>query len=274
MTLIPVGGLANRMRAIAGALTLAQQSAGGRLRVIWFSTWGMRAPFSSLFQPADLPGLTIDDGTLLHKATLDRPRKRNLWIPRIYQQLAFDFRLYENDALALRNDAPTIQRIVDAQRPYVASFNDLAPYSDDLLRQLFQPLPVVMQEIERRVARFAPYTVGVHVRRTDNTECIERSPIELFFAALDAELNEHADLGIYLATDSEEVKAQMRQRYGERIITATSVADRDSVEGIRDGIADMYTLARTQRIYGSAGSSFSPMAARLGGIPLISCQSV
>ena len=40
------------------------------------------------------------------------------------------------------------------------------------------------------------------------------------------------------------------------------------MDGIRDGVADMYTLARTQRIYGSFQSTFSEMASQLGGIPL------
>ena len=37
---------------------------------------------------------------------------------------------------------------------------------------------------------------------------------------------------------------------------------------IREGVADMYTLARTQKIYGSFQSSFSNIAAQLGRVPL------
>lgn len=45
-------------------------------------------------------------------------------------------------------------------------------------------------------------------------------------------------------------------------------ADYGSLEGIREGVADMYTLARTQKIYGSFQSSFSNIAAQLGRVPL------
>lgn len=38
--------------------------------------------------------------------------------------------------------------------------------------------------------------------------------------------------------------------------------------GNKEGITDMYTLARTQKIYGSFQSSFSDMAAQIGGVPL------
>lgn len=64
------------------------------------------------------------------------------------------------------------------------------------------------------------------------------------------------DLCIYLATDSEEVKQQLRNRYGSRVHTAETVSDRGSISGIKDAVADMYTLSRTQKIYGSSGSSF------------------
>ena len=36
----------------------------------------------------------------------------------------------------------------------------------------------------------------------------------------------------------------------------------------QEGVADMYTLARTQKIYGSFQSSFSNIAAQLGRVPL------
>ena len=77
------------------------------------------------------------------------------------------------------------------------------------------------------------------------------------------------DLCIYLATDSEEVKQAMRTRYGERIVCAESKADRSTTEGIREGIADLWTLAHTRKIYGSFHSSFSELAAELGRIPLV-----
>ena len=75
-------------------------------------------------------------------------------------------------------------------------------------------------------------------------------------------------MAIYLATDSEEVKREMKERYGDRIFCSGKKADRGSLEGIREGITDMYTLARTQKIYGSYQSSFSDMAAQIGGTPL------
>ena len=84
----------------------------------------------------------------------------------------------------------------------------------------------------------------------------------------DEKIKEDGKVAIYLATDSEEVKREMKERYGDRIFCSGKKADRGSLEGIREGITDMYTLARTQKIYGSFQSSFSDMAAQIGGVPL------
>ena len=108
----------------------------------------------------------------------------------------------------------------------------------------------------------------MHIRRTDNLASIRQSPIELFYQKLDEEIKEDDKVAIYLATDSEEVKREMKERYGDRIFCSGKKADRGSLEGIREGITDMYTLARTQKIYGSFQSSFSDMAAQIGGTPL------
>lgn len=83
-------------------------------------------------------------------------------------------------------------------------------------------------------------------------------------------------MAIYLATDSEEVKREMKERYGDRIFCSGKKADRGSLEGIREGITDMYTLARTQKIYGSFQSSIfgygsSDRRDSIGDFEIMSC---
>ena len=123
-------------------------------------------------------------------------------------------------------------------------------------------------QISKCSQRRNPPDLRAHIRRTDNLASIRQSPIELFYQKLDEKIKEDGKVAIYLATDSEEVKREMKERYGDRIFCSGKKADRGSLEGIREGITDMYTLARTQKIYGSFQSSFSDMAAQIGGVPL------
>ena len=52
ITFVPVGGLANRMRAVASAVMLAGKTKS-ELSIIWFRDWALNAPFYQLFKPVD-----------------------------------------------------------------------------------------------------------------------------------------------------------------------------------------------------------------------------
>lgn len=67
------------------------------------------------------------------------------------------------------------------------------------------------------MSEFSDTMIGMHIRRTDNLASIRQSPIELFYQKLDEEIKEDDKVAIYLATDSEEVKREMKERYGDRI---------------------------------------------------------
>ena len=267
LTFVPAGGLANRMRATAAAYTLSRK-VGVEMEAVWFRDWALNAPFHALFQPVRLEGMTLRDASLMDKLLLDRPRPRNLRYTRLFQRLMFRDALYEHTITPLRKQHFDFEAWARGGNVYLASYTGFLPYNFALLRRLFAPLPEVERGIEAFTQRFSPHTIGVHIRRTDNVASIEQSPTGLFVEAIDRELDTHADTTIFLATDSEATKAELRSRYGHRLLTATEEADRDSTGGIRGGIVDMYTLARTSKIYGSFQSSFSELASQLGGVTL------
>lgn len=88
ITFVPVGGLANRMRAIASALTLAKHT-DSRLKVIWFPTWDLYASFNSLFDSIGESCMTLKNASVWDKLLLDRPRKKNLYAPILFQYFTF-----------------------------------------------------------------------------------------------------------------------------------------------------------------------------------------
>ena len=268
MTFVPVGGLANRIRATLSAIALAEKT-GVRLDVIWFQDWALHAAFHDLFSCSSIPeNVRISEASILDLCLSDRPRKKNFYIPVLFQRLMFTSCLYEHQIDDIRKQHFDFEKWAVQGRVYMAAYLSFYPYSSQLLHDVFYPVPDVLSLIERRSSAFSPYTIGVHIRRTDNVLSIKHSPLTLFFDCIDKELSGHHDLCIYLATDSEVVKQAMRARYKDRIVCAESQADRGSTKGIREAMADLYTLARTKRIYGSFYSSFSELAAEIGGIPL------
>lgn len=270
MTLVPVGGLANRMRAVASACHLCR-TIGGSLRVVWFRDWALNARFSDIFEPLPASDLTLREATLADYALLDRPRRHNLWLPKLPQRVMFSRRIYEYEVTPLRESGFDFARWAACGRGksvYMACYSEFGQYPDELYRELFRPVAAVRERVEIYASRFSAHTVGLHIRRSDHLEAREKSPTQLFIDAARREADTHDDLRLFLATDDEEVKSCFRATFGNRVITSAEAASRDSSDGIRDGLADMYTLARTSIIYGSAGSTFSPMAARIGSVPL------
>ena len=268
ITFVPVGGLANRMRAMASAITLAQQT-DSKLKVIWLPTWDLYAPFDSLFEPINEERVTLRNASAWDKFTLDRPRRKNLYFPYLFQYITFEEGKYERSFYSLVQQKFDFKEWITSKRKvYMASYHAFYPYEQSLIGEIFTPIQFIKERIDDRCTQFVNNTIGVHIRRTDNIASIQQSPLVLFFEIVDEELDKDNHTMIYLATDSEEVKLQMRKRYGNRIISSSTPADRNSVAGIQDGLIDMYTLARTRKIYGSFQSSFSEMASQIGGIPL------
>ena len=79
---------------------------------------------------------------------------------------------------------------------------------------------------------------------------------------------EPANTVFYLATDSEEEKRQLKQLFGQRLHCADQQAERGTLQGMEDALTEMYLLAGTSRILGSAASTYSMTAATIGHIPL------
>ena len=127
---------------------------------------------------------------------------------------------------------------------------------------IFSPQERVQRRIDQIAAKFGPYSIGVHIRRTDNEKSIRESPTSLFIERMKQEPD---DTVFYLATDSNDEKQILKNVFGEhRIITSDRQANRKSVKGMEDALADMFLLAKTNRILGSYYSSFSHIASLVG----------
>ena len=71
-----------------------------------------------------------------------------------------------------------------------------------------------------------------------------------------------------MASDSSEEKRKLLDLFGDRIITSLKEVRRDNENGIVDALIELYTLAHTEKIYGSMASTYSTLAADLFSIKL------
>lgn len=279
----PVGGLANRMRAVAAAVSLAHDvmlpndsdiKPYGGLKLIWLRNWELNARFEDIFTPLsdDMPHIDYPSA-LKYELMYSVPRKRNLYVtsmtlrrfglvmiggtPRFADMTASDS-LMANVSRYLR----------DGRNCYIQAGTPFHDFTPDLYRALFRPSAKVRALVNEHLEQLGSNPTGVHIRRTDNIISRKHSPDELFVDKIKQIISTDDSARIYLATDDQSTKIRFREIFGSHIVFSRSAADRDSVGGIIEAAAELYTLAACDRIYGSWYSSFSEAAAMLGGKPL------
>lgn len=101
-----------------------------------------------------------------------------------------------------------------------------------------------------------------------NIDSIMNSPLSLFVIRMDREIASNPDIHFYIASDSMNEKLELQKQYGDRIIMSLKEVQRNNKDGIIDALIELYILSRTCKIYGSAHSSFSTLAAGIGGVEL------
>ena len=246
---VPSGGLANRMRAMASAWQLAVHT-GVKVETVWFCDWALNAPFHSIFEPIENAEMVAREAKAWEQLTLDRPRKRNFRIPLLYQQLRFAQRIDEWQVTPLKNKGFDFNKWAAGKNSYMSCYQDFGHVPNSVYKHLFPPVGPILDEMQGYHEQFSAHTIGMHIRRTDNKESIERSPLSLFIDAAQREIDLHDDTRIFLATDDEGTKTALKAEFGNRIITSSKPAARNSIAGIRGGVAELWMLASTSTIYG------------------------
>lgn len=267
LTLVPVGGLGNRIFAIVSAIAYCAER-NYPLRILWFRDWGMGARFHDLFElNEELRKVSVLDAKWYHSFLFDKPRRKNLWIPRLFQSVFFDKRIYEEQLYQLDKPEDIVSEL-DEAKGHVYLIHLAKFYVKENLFEAFRPVKSLRDAIAMRTRDFSTYTVGMHVRRTDNTRAIQSSPLSWFIQQAEREIALHPDVKFYVATDSNKDKQSLKAILGNRMLTSWNEVRRDTQDGIKDAVIELYTLSKTQKIYGSAYSSYSILASELSNIPL------
>lgn len=258
MTLVPMGGLANRIFAVTAAISFCKDR-GVYLKVYWFRDKGMGAKFVDLFNLSQkLDNVEIIDAKWFH-FLYDRPRKRNLWLPKVYQKISFDKVLYEYE------EEDAVMKCLSYDSVYLVQWCQFYKHNIDL--SAIYPCDSIKRIVDQRMFKNGNI-IGIHIRRTDNILSIQNSPDELFVRLMREEINRDKDVRFYLASDSEDVKKKMFHEFSDKIITYDNLLDRSTKAGVTDAYVELLLLSRCTKIYGSFGSTYSILASSLNGIQL------
>jgi len=252
----PTGGLGNRMRAIDSAIAIADKMRRP-LRVIWPISPELACGFDDLFER---PGVITDVSELDFSKLRDVLRYR-LVLPLIRRRN----RAYrDKDHHWLQTKGPDFRHV--GQR--VLHYKICQPfYANPRPFAEFRPTGTLQSRIG---ALARPYSVGVHIRRSDNENAISGSPTERFVDLMKEEISHDPGVEFFLATDSIDEERTLRKLFPTRVRTQEGKAlDRRTPQAARDALVDLFTLAACRKIIGSHFSSFTDVAAALRGVPLV-----
>lgn len=270
LRIVPIGGLANRMRAIVSGLALRGQLGIRDCEIIWPVNADLYCEFEGILEP--IPGVTIRNVSAYKDLFIyDVPRKKNLFVPKLLSAFNSEVILSDNDFLGggtLDNPA-RIEKVMTATDVTIRSGLSFYEFDEDFYREIIRPTPDLYEMACDRIPA-ERRCIGLHVRRSDNTQSIKFSPLSLFTERIESEFKNNADVCFYLATDDNGIKTQLISRYGsDKIICSPKRAVRNTKEGILEAMTELLTLSMCERIYGSYWSSYSEAAALLGKTELI-----
>ena len=283
-----VVGLGNRLTAFASARGLAAEFSIPKVNLIWIADRDVAyCKFSDLFE------LTADDTEVI----LDREvgysllvlylgmYGRSLFERNKLQHMLFG-RLRRLGSRLAQRSFDRIYHLLDMsagtwEHPWrtAARFRRVTPelgnrtlvYSHELFHSaprfdFCQPSRHLRKRVDAIVDKFAPRTVGVHIRTLDDVgqRIQERSPLELFISKMAAEVERDDSVKFFLATDSNDVRNDFMRRFPERVITQESTPKRTKESGMESAVVDLFTLARTNKVLVPYLSTFSRCAAMIG----------
>ncbi|MDU1889876.1 MAG: hypothetical protein E6767_04235 [Dysgonomonas sp.] len=252
--LIPTAGLGNRLRTISSVYNFCRNN-HIELVIHWHRQYGLNATFSSLFE--SIPNSEIIDCNPLDFFTYNVPMKYNLFLPRLLDK-CFHRKVIYGLGLNKLGSLDIIENLIVST---YSQQGELYP-----LDKLFRPIMRIQKIIDDFTSQFGAYTIGCHIRRTDNTISINNSSVDKFEKKFEELFSINPTAQVFLCTDDLALKSYLTEKYSGRILTYNSTLNRNSTMGIRDAVVELWLLSMTKEIWGSYWSSFTDMAVLLRNV--------
>ncbi len=263
-TLVPIGGLGNRLRAICSCIVFCTEH-DMKLEIIWFRDHGLNCPFDELFDLSPiLHNVTIRNPRLIDYFVSDNPRRRNFWIPKFFQKFHYDRQIYMPELLSYKSNKDLVKQ--DFSKFKSIFMVSCGIYWENLnMWKYIVVNPSILEKVNSILGRLGDNFIGVHVRRTDSVESITYSPTPLFKEFLDKELKKDPSVRFYLASDSLEEKKYFKDIYRDNLQTSLENVDRNSIEGICNAFVELLVLSKSKKMY-AGHSSFADLASYIGDV--------
>ena len=271
--LVALFGLGHRLRSIASAYTLAENE-GHDLRVFWpINERGVNVAFESLFvPPGNVNVVNIQPtGPLMDRAKYFLLLEgRSHGVKTFKKLVRWPFYDEQLTTLETKNNFESVKKYVSKNNNiYVSTCYQLCNVSSSKYQELFTPVEEIQNKVKKNQGMIDERTIGIHIRRGDHERAKRRSPVSEFKRVIERELDLNPKAKFYLATDSMNLKEEFKKEFASSMITSSIHISRNTTNGIKDAMVDMFLLSKTSKIYASRLSSFSFVASEIGKVTLV-----
>ncbi|WP_461450187.1 O-fucosyltransferase family protein [Mucilaginibacter sp.] len=258
ITVIPSGGLGNRMRVISSCVNIAKTDQR-ELVIAWPNNSELGCEITDIFKSI---GLNYKIPSKLNYFILVQlyrhgAVKKFYRLYKFFSKLFFDKTVFDNDT--------------EFNRPEISENDDAILVSTcfafrDLDLTQFKFIDHLNKKTDEFYNLIGGDYIGIHVRRTDHSAIIKLSPLENYLLQIDKCILNNPQQKFYLATDDINTKNLLVEKYGERLYTSDHKLSRENLEGIHGAVIELLLLSKATHIICSSMSSYSDTAILIGNI--------
>ncbi len=276
----PIGGLCNRMRVIDSAIALSKAN-NSKLYVVWPLNAELNCRFEQLWTiPTSVHQINqVKKNSLLARSIAKLYRTKvgekiqKYYLKRIVKSC--DLVLTHNQMEIYKSENYQycdFRKLTCNRRVYITTEHQF--YHSDTHRPFkdFNLIP----ELQEVSDALLPHNniIGVHIRRTDNTQSLQHSTTKRFIELMQSEVELDNDVSFFVATDSPMEEANLKLIFGSRIISLKKESlDRNEACAIQAAAIDLYCLSKCRKLIGSYYSSFTDTAHQIRNIEYIIAKS-
>lgn len=258
VVVVPMAGLANRLRVIDSAINLSKEISQ-EVKVYWPVIHGeLNCRFQHLFK--DLDGIEVKTSSFFLPDTFPSyfPRSIKNRLNNYLVKDKFDYTITNKNILQINaNRDVFIEQLKECEKIYIRTWERFFPPSK--MDSIFSPIDSIKSTVSYYQNKFSSSYSGFHIRRNDNLWSTNKSPIHLFEKYIKGEI----EMGnkVFLSTDAPDIERHFIKKFGKSIFSTKKSFTRNTIEGMQDALVDFLLLADSNIIYGSYWSSFSEEAA-------------
>ena len=246
LTVIPMCGIGNRLQVINKAMEFKN------VKYIWIKYFACNCEWEDLFSEPKInftKNLPKDTNFFIYN------KNTHKIIDRFIKLLPYKIENLEDRKIYKFKNEKNIT-IIDC------SYNS----TKNNIYKLLRP----SQKVEDKINTFFPKTsnkiLGVHFRFSDNVKGNTKKKFKNNYIPILFKIKKHKDFDLFIASDNVEFKEKIKKDLPDRNIYTQNInittntpgqmiKERDSVEGMVESIADMFALARCNKLLGNSTNS-------------------